>query len=178
MIAEALAVLNTEEERNSLRDFYKEYGGKLCAIALAALHNREDSEDAVQEMFLKIVKYPEKFFAIDVSKRLSYAVIVLKNVIKDLTVKKAKKDCEVLSDDIPENNVLMEDIIIGDISSEALVRFIRKMPETKRQAIILKTEYDLTTAEIADIMNISENTARKRISDAYKLIRGFVNGGV
>ncbi len=71
----------------------------------------------------------------------------------------------------------MEDIIIGYISSEAVLLFIRKMPETKRQAIILKTEYDLSTAEIADIMNISENTARKRISDAYKLIRGFVNGG-
>ena len=62
MIAGTLAALDTEERRNELAEFYKENKNALYAFALSRTHNREKAEDAVQEAFLRISKYPEGFF--------------------------------------------------------------------------------------------------------------------
>lgn len=51
MISAALAVLETEEQRNELAEFYKKNKNRLYRIAYSKLHNRESSEDAVQETF-------------------------------------------------------------------------------------------------------------------------------
>ena len=75
MISAALAVLKTDEQLNELSEFYEENKNRFFSIEFSKLHNREDAEDAIQEAFLRIVKYPEKFFAIPTHKRLPYAVI-------------------------------------------------------------------------------------------------------
>lgn len=53
MISAALAILETEEERNELSDFYEKYKNRFYAIAFERLHNEQDSEDAIQETFLR-----------------------------------------------------------------------------------------------------------------------------
>lgn len=78
MISAALAVLETDEQRNELSEFYKEKLGKLYSIAISKLHNQQSAEDAIQETFLRICKYPKKFFEIEVHKRLPYAVIIIR----------------------------------------------------------------------------------------------------
>lgn len=41
MIAAALAVLETDEQRNELAEFYKESLGRLYTIAMSRLHNQQ-----------------------------------------------------------------------------------------------------------------------------------------
>lgn len=43
--------------------------------------------------------------------------------------------------------------------------------------MILKIVHEFSTAEIANALNISEPTARKRVSNAYKTIKRYLNGG-
>ena len=66
---------------------------------------------------------------------------------------------------------------MGKIAAEKLKKFIGGLSEARRQALILKAVYGLSNTQIADILGISEAAARKRISDAYKLIKDFINGG-
>ena len=175
MIAGALAALDTEERRNELAEFYKENKNALYAFALSRTHNREKAEDAVQEAFLRISKYPEGFFALPVHKRMSYAVIVTGNAVNDILSQSAKS--AELPDTVEDNSLSVEDVTLGNISAGELRAFIMKMPEVQRQAIILKIVHGMTTAEIANAMNVSEPTARKRVSNAYKTIRKYLNGG-
>lgn len=71
MISAAFALLETDEQRNELAEFYKKNLEKLYSIAVSKLHNRQSAEDAIQETFLRICRYPEKFFEIDVHKGIS-----------------------------------------------------------------------------------------------------------
>lgn len=175
MICGSLAVLNTEERRNELSEFYKQSKSGLYAFALSRTKNRELAEDAVQETFLRIAKYPERFFSLPVHKRMSYAVIVTGNVINDLLNESARS--AELPENTEDNSLSVENKALGNIAFEELKAFIKQMPEAQRQAVILKIVHGMTTAEIANALNISEPTARKRVSNAYKTIEKYLNGG-
>lgn len=177
MISAALAILETDEQRNKLEEFYKKNIGKLYSIAISKLHSQQSAEDAVQETFLRICKYPENFFEIDVHKRTAYAVIIIRNVVCDMLVKNRSYEYEELTEDIAGNGRSVEDIAVAHIFSEELEKFIRSMPEALRQAITLKLTYGMTSRQIADELGISDGAARKRISNAYKQINEFLNGG-
>lgn len=175
MIEAALAVLDTEERRDELSEFYEQHKSALYAFALSRTHNRERAEDAVQEAFLRIAKYPERFFSLPVHKRMSYAVIVTRNAINDILGEGAK--FSELAEATADNGLSVEDFSIGNIAAEELKAFIMKMPEAQRSAIILKLVHGMTTAEIAAALNISGQTARKRVSNAYRTIEKYLNGG-
>ncbi len=174
MISAALAILESEEQRNELSEFYEENKNRFFLIAFSKLHNREEAEDAIQEAFLRIVKYPEKFFSIPTHKRLPYAVIIIRNVIFDMLSRKSKRDFDELSEELPDEGLSVEDIAVGKISGEELTKFLEKLPETKLQTIILKSVYNLNCHEIANVLGTSETAVRKRISDVHKLINDYL----
>ena len=177
MINAALAVLQTDEQRNILSEFYEENKNKFFSLAYAKLQNSEESEDAVQEAFLRIVKYPEKFFSIEPHKRLPYSIIIIKNVVLQMLEKQGKYTFEELPEDIPDSNLSIEDISIGNVARSELVEFIQTLSEAKKQAVILKGVYGLNNREIADVLGITESAVRRRIADAYGRIIYFVRRG-
>ena len=65
MITAALAILQTDEQRDILSEFYEENKNRFYMLAYSKLHNSEASKDAVQEAFLRIVRYPDRFFSIE-----------------------------------------------------------------------------------------------------------------
>lgn len=176
MIADALAILETDEQRNVLSEFYEENKKRLLAFAYSKLHKREDAEDVIQDVFVNIMKYPEKFFAMEVHKRLPYTLIIIRNEISHRFNNQNRIDTDELDEDISDGSLSVENMVIGKISAENMKKFIREMPRAQREAIELKTIYGLTNSEIAGVLKISEATARKRISNACKLIKEYVNG--
>ena len=67
MISTALALLEPDEQRNVLSEFYQKYKNRFYAIAYSKLHGKAAAEDAVQEAFLRIVDKPENFYKIELS---------------------------------------------------------------------------------------------------------------
>ena len=90
MITAALAILQTDEQRDILSEFYEENKNRFYMLAYSKLHNSEASEDAVQEAFLRIVRYPDRFFSIEPHKRLPYSIIIIKNVVLQMLEKQGK----------------------------------------------------------------------------------------
>ena len=177
MISSALSVLKTDEERNIVEKLYTENRNRFLGIAYSRLNNRADAEEAVQEAFLRIVRYPDRFFSIEPHKRLPYSIIIIKNVVLQMFEKQGKYVFEELSEDIPDCNLSVEDISIGNVARSELVEFIKTLSEAKKQAVILKGVYGLDNREIADVLGITESAVRRRIADAYGRIIYFVRKG-
>lgn len=70
MITAALAILQTDEQRTIISDFYQKYKNRFYAIAYEHLHNPQDSEEAIQEAFLRIAVDPDKFFSLSSDGRI------------------------------------------------------------------------------------------------------------
>ncbi len=178
MISSVLSILKNDEERNELAELYDTYSDRFYAIAYSKLHNRDDAEDAVIEAFSRIATNPERFFSIPAHKRVSYVDVIIRNIAVDMfrhSIRTEAMPDEEL--DAYASDISVEDIAIGEISKDALTEFIHFMPESKKSALILRIMYDHSTADIAHALGISETAARKRLSDAGKMIREFIEKG-
>ena len=176
MISAALAVLENEGQREELSEFYEKYKSRFYAIAFEHVHNQEEAEDAVQDAFSAIANKPEIFFTKSENDRLMYTAVIVKNISIDYYKDNQKHKTEELTDDIVDEKITVMEQAIGEYSKEELMKFIKSLSEPLRQALLLRIHYHMNTSQIASTLNITETAARKRISDAGKKIRKFLEG--
>ncbi|MDE7231174.1 MAG: RNA polymerase sigma factor [Oscillospiraceae bacterium] len=176
MIDAVFAVIENEEERRELEDFYSENKSRLFRIALSKLHNASDAEDAVQEVFAEIAERPEIFFDIPFAKRFSYIAVMVKNVAVNMFNSKGKAKNEQW-DDEDENSggVSLEDAIFDKIAEDEVVMFINELPPAQRSVLMLHCFFELSIDETADRLNISITAANKRLTLARRAVRKFID---
>lgn len=173
MITAALAILQTDEQRNILSEFYQRYKNRFYSIAYSKLHEQDLAEDAIQETFSRIASKPEKFFSLSHNKMIAYTDVIIRNVSIDMF----KRSVMNMPEEIPEydeNIPLLEDIIVSSLQKQRLMDFIAKLPQLQRDILELRISFGLSNSEIADQLKVSENVVRQRLYQARKLITEFL----
>lgn len=176
MIEAALAALENDKQRNELAAFYEQYKNRFFNIAYSKLHNPEEAEDAVQEAFLRVVDNPNKFFEMSNQERVRFVDGIVRHVSVDKFKKKQKNNAiliDDIGDDIMSGTISPEEKYITDASADELVQFVLTLPESQRQALFMYIHEKLSYSEISKILGISEDLARKRVSNARKAIKDF-----
>ena len=176
MISQALAILETEEQRNELSDFYEQYKERFYAIAFSKLHNRASAEDAVQEAFLRIADKPEKFFEIPQNKRAAFTDVIIRHIAIDMFNQSCKTaPLDETTDgfeDIP-----LDEIVISSVSKDELIDFISTLSQLQRDVLELKILYGLSDSEIAHKLSVTENVVRQRLFRARRAIKEYLEKG-
>ncbi|MDE7361371.1 MAG: RNA polymerase sigma factor [Oscillospiraceae bacterium] len=176
MIDVILSTIENEEQRNELAEFYSKHKSRLYSIALSKLHNEEEAEDAVQEIFSRIADKPEKFFDIPPENRLAYADVIVRNIAVDMFNSKNKLKVEQLDDDLPEDSaVSLENRLFGRISRDGILRFVDELPILQREVLMLHCFFGMSIDDTAQRLNISLAAAKKRLMLARKAIRDFID---
>lgn len=178
MLDFTFSIIEDENQRNELADFYINHKNKLYSIAFSKLHNKEDAEDAVQEAFLRISDKPDRFFNIQLEeKRTAYVNVMVRNIAIDIFNSKNK----YVMTDIDEeeinasSDVSLDDRLLENISRDELVGFVDKLPPLQRNVLILTCFVKLSIDETASKLNISKKAANWRLYIARKAIKEFVS---
>ena len=176
MISETLAVLETEEQRNELADFYEKNKSKFYTIAFDHLHNQEVAEDAVQETFLRIADKPDEFFSLAGQKRIKYVYAIVRNVSTDMFNNSTNVSPEQISEKFVYQNGfdVLENSLFERISHKEIILFIRNLPELQRNVLILTCLSKLSVSETAQILRISKNVVYQRLHLARKAIKNYI----
>ncbi len=143
---------------------------KLYAFALRILQNREESEDVVQEIFVKLWRMRGELGTI--RNREAFAMTMTKNLCIDKLKKKRmlsldedQMQFEGTSDSNPLKEVQLNDAV-------ALVnQIVNDLPDQQRIIIQLRDIEGYTSEEVAEILDISQNTMRVSLSRARQKIR-------
>lgn len=176
MIELALAALENDKQRNELAVFYEHFKNRFYNIAYSKLHNLEESEDALQETFLRIAENPNKFFEMSNQERVRFVDGIVRHISVDKFKKSQKTNAvsiDDIGDDIASDTISPEEKYITDASADELVQFVLTLPESQRQALFMYIHENLSYPEISTILGISEELARKRVSNARKAIKDF-----
>lgn len=176
MISAALAVLETEAQRNELTDIYVRNIKMFYSIAFSKLHDQYDAEDSVQEAFLAVANNPDVFFNIPEKKRASYINVIIRNISCRIWNKKQKiKEDHIISRNAAmDEQVSIEEKVLSDIFCGQILNFIDTLPEGTKAALYLRMHLGLKNADIARVLGISEEAAKKRVARAAANIKHYM----
>jgi RNA polymerase sigma-70 factor, ECF subfamily len=136
-------------------------------IAYAVLRNVEDAEDVVQDTFLKLFRNQawkqmrdERRFLARTAWRLAVGRIPAKRLILE-----REPSEPVFGESSPEGAYIVTE------QSRTIHRLIDALPEKLRRPLALSSIQEMTTPEIAAVMDLPEGTVRRRLMEARSLVK-------
>jgi RNA polymerase sigma factor (sigma-70 family) len=146
-------------------------GRRLYALAFRYLNNREEAEDAVQEVMMKL--WEERKKAGRYENPAAWCTTVTRNHCIDLLRRRKK----IIQDDISGVKEIMvtgNDLFSQSDGSEAaalVTGIVQRMKEPFRSAVILRDIEGYSYEEAAEAMQTSVGALRTTLSRARKSIR-------
>ena len=150
---------------------YQRYAGKLYAFSLKYLKSKEESEELVQSVFLKVWEN-QKNLKKDTSFK-SYLFTIAYNEICNLFRRRKYQQNLItkIETESSEASGETEDQIEFQFVLEQVDQIIARLPE-KQKTIFLKSRQEgKSNKEIADELGLSRGTVDNYISESLKFIR-------
>jgi len=146
---------------------YDRFAVPLFRVALAILGSRQDAEDAVQEVFVSLVRARHKL--IGVENLRAYLFASLRHTAIRLSANHNLRTSEACPDLTLIPTRPREALETGD--SVGLEHALGRLPPEQREVVALKLDGALTFAEIGSLLGISANTAAGRYRYALEKLR-------
>jgi len=150
--------------------FYK-YRNKVKGFAVKLVPSQIDPEEIVQEVFVKVWLKKE---AIDPGKDFqSYLFSIAKHLILDHLKSAVGRKLYFVGEHF-QQDLFDEDLSehsLADDAEEKLQQLIGEIPERRREIFCLSRFEGLSYKQIAERLNISENTVDSQIRNALAFLR-------
>lgn len=137
---------------------------------------KDRGEEAVHDVFVKIIKKFEKNIEILGDKPGQYFVTIVKNHSLNI-LKRERIDFLPLEEELVDNDMLhssvdsLEEIILNDEAIERLALHIRQLVPSLRQALEYRYVEGYSNIEIAKLLGISQSAVSTRIDKGRKRLR-------
>lgn len=160
---------------------YEQYIDMLFSFGLTFSSDSGLIKDSIHDLFFELYKYRKKLSDTDNIK--NYLFKSLKRKIFSNQSKKRKITYAREIADLPDLNKgsVEEDLIHAEQNDEVweeLTKAINNLPHRQREVLTLKFIADLSYTEIAEIMEISVESARTSVYRSLKLIKESVTGKI
>lgn len=157
-------------ERELMEDLYRLYEQKMYAAAFSILHNTEQAEDAVQDAFVKIVKYLPSIGRADSEDTKHLMLRILKTTAIDQYRRNHREAERTASEECLEDKKIAVFPMYAVEDREYLGGLLGGLPETYLEVIKLRCYYGFSARETADILGVSQDVVSKRLERARKQI--------
>ncbi|MBL7968568.1 MAG: RNA polymerase sigma-70 factor [Prolixibacteraceae bacterium] len=162
-------------DMEAFRKIYETFCAPLYRFANSYLKDEFESEEIVQDVFLKVW---EKRADVDVQKSFKsylYRITVNKvfNELKHRVVRQKYEQQAMRSDqhteETPESSIQFNEL------NEKLEHLLNELPEQQRNIFVMSRWKGLSNAEIADQLNLSIRTVENQIYRATRFIKLHMN---
>lgn len=162
------------DDREVFEELFRTLYADLVAYAQTIVRREDVAEGVVQDVFLQIWKRDGWERTDDVT---AYAYRAVHNralnAVRDQrshTDNPGARTTEALRGYIPVDRQVHANQL-----EEALEQAIQELPDRRRQIFLLSRRHDLTYAQIADVLDISERTVETQIRRALQALRECVS---
>lgn len=160
-----------EGDETAFRVVYDTYSARLYNFAYRFVKNKELSEEIVQETLLNLwtsrdrldERYNMGSYLIAITKRLSL------NIMRHQCISNKAFD-KIIKDNVRCSNETENEIIYNDLCNYAEL-MVKKLPNKQQEAFRLSRFQGLSHLQIAEEMNVSENTIKNQITSALKTLK-------
>jgi RNA polymerase sigma-70 factor (ECF subfamily) len=168
-------------------DIVKRYEQKLYNFSLRMCRDAADAEDAVQETFLNVFRYLKNFRYETKFKNWLYRVAASTCIKKRRKSKFAPErelsldeffpqDEAEVPDQVPKWALMPLEKLLNDELLDKINAAIFALPEKYRLVIVLRDIEGFSTAETAQILNLSDANVKVRLHRARLFLRDKLKG--
>ncbi|MBB3697803.1 RNA polymerase sigma-70 factor [Flammeovirga yaeyamensis] len=155
----------------ALKSLFDQYGKRVYGMVYGYFKSKEESEETVQDVFLKLWRYKDN---INVEQGVeAYLFRITKNEILN-RIRKQKLvtvDIDGTGGEVVSLTETPEDIIDFKMKMEVVAEIIKELPD-KAKAVFMKKRMECkTNKEIAEEMGISVKTVENHMTRASSLIK-------
>lgn len=176
---EQLAKLLKQGNILAFDEIYKEYCQRLYGFVIKFVKQKEDAEEIVQEVFLKIWESREK---LDIySSFEAYLFTMAYNITINLLRKRMHQDKYVNHlksiQTLQEAADSIEEIEYGELTAK-VNSLLDQLTPRQREIFYLSREKGLSHDEIAEKLNISANTVKNHLVSSLKFLRSNLDNSL
>lgn len=164
-----LALIDEDEDKIRFIKLYDQYHHLMFYIAKEILKDNQLAEDAVQEAFLRIAKNFYKVGEIFCHETRNFTVIITRNVALSM-LRDKHNDVDMDAYIESSTNELTEDVF-DTVSNNLLIQCIQNLPEIYRDSLYLYHIHGYSFNEIAYLLSISVENAKKRAQRARQILK-------
>jgi len=172
---------------DKFHDLVKRYEQKLYNFSLRMCRNQSDAEDMVQDTFLNVFRYLKDFRYETKFKNWLYRVGASTCIKKrrkskfapekELSLEEFRPSDEAEPpDQVPQWALLPLDKLLNEELAGAINQGILSIPKKYRMVIVLRDIEGFSTAETAQILNISPTNVKVRLHRARLYLREQLKG--
>lgn len=163
-------MIKNDRDKSKFEELYNRYKQIMFYKAKEVLSDNHLAEDAVHQAFINIIKSLDKIDENNCHKTKAFIVIVTENSAIDM-YRKFKKEKNISIEDV-EYEIKDMTYSTEDISEEnhenRIINAIASLPLNYSTVIRLKYSHGYNDKEISQILDITEDNVRKRISRGKK----------
>lgn len=157
-----------DREKGATDEFYRRFASKMFGVCLRYARSRVEAEDLLQEGFIKVFSSLSTFRC-DGSLEGWVRRIIVNNSINYYRQKSPWfEDVETSKD---ANRETAEYDVVSALSADELLAIIQQLPEGYRMVFNLYVIEGFLHKEIAEMLNISENTSKSQLLKARKALQ-------
>jgi RNA polymerase sigma-70 factor, ECF subfamily len=164
-------------EDAALAALVDQYAGALYRVAFSVLRNQADAEDAVQEAFVRVLRHRDTLG--EVRDHRVWLIRIVWNIVLD---RKRRAKTRPETDDVadlarvlPMKGLSAEERAAAAQHHAHVLACVDQLPAKERQVMMLSAFEELSSVEIAAVLEISESSVRSRLFRARNLMAGLLD---
>lgn len=157
----------TQQPERALTEMFDLSAQRLVRFAITITGNQPDAEDALQGAFSRIAFRPRLLAKADAP--WPYLLRSVRNEALRIIQKRKKTGLE--GAERGSNEESAESQIVQEETADSVRRILKTLPKSQYEVVILKHWEELTFAEIADTLGLSQNTVASRYRYAMEKLK-------
>ena len=169
---------NSQINPHFIESLYKTHRDRLYWIAYNILKDRDSSEDVVQETFERVMKNILRLNLETPQRVAALLTVICRNAALDVLRKRKGEEITPLYDNdinFSEDTYNPEKLLISKESYQSVMDIVDGLDEKYRSVILLASGHGLSVEMVAKLLDISFETAKKRLYRARKHIKEEVS---
>lgn len=164
-------------KRKAQSQLYNQYCGAMLAIAMRYCENRSEAEDALQDAFVNIFKRIKDFEGRREGSLTAWIKTIVINSALSLNRKNKKHN---YTEDVTELKIAdpdvqsVEDDNSDEVKRQRILNAVQELPAGYRAVFNLYVMEGYSHKEIAEILEVSENTSKSQLSKARKYLKAYL----
>lgn len=170
--------IGSRKSKNKFQKVYSVYSKYLYSIGINILKDEEDASDALQNCFLRIFENIDKIGDIDSKRTKSFVSIIMRNEAINIYRKNKVENSVTKPLDetlyIIDEGFEVEEILARTELKREMEFYLDQLNDDDKNIVVLKYVKEYSHQEISEILYISQDAVRQRLSRARKKLAACI----